>query len=176
MNIVYFDVETKHLAEEVGGWDYIERFGLAVAVTYSTRRGTFVHYTEQTVDGLIDDLLSADLVVGFNILRFDYRVLRPYTQHDLRRLPTLDILVDLTNRLGHRVKLESCARGTLGDAKSGDGKLAVQWFRQGQLQKVIDYCKQDVDIVRRLHEHGRNHRHILIRDPYNGLIHVPVDW
>jgi len=143
MNIVYFDVETKHLADEVGGWDYIERFGLAVAVTYSTRRGTFAHYTEQTVNGLIDDLLDADLVVG----------------------------------LGHRVVLVGCCGGGLvGAAKSGDGTLAVQWFRQGQLQKVIDYCKQDVDIVRRLHEHGRNHRHILIADPFSGLIRVPVDW
>lgn len=56
MNIVYLDLETKYLADEVGGWDYIDRLELAVAVTYSTARGDFAHYTEDTVGALIDEL------------------------------------------------------------------------------------------------------------------------
>ena len=95
MNIVYFDLETKYLADEVGGWDYIDRLELAVAVTYSTARGDFAHYTEDTVGALIEELSQADLVVGFNLLRFDYTVLRPYTECDLCQLPTLDILQHL---------------------------------------------------------------------------------
>jgi len=59
MNIVYLDLETKYLADEVGGWDYIDRLELAVAVTYSTARGGFAHYTEDTVGALIDELSQA---------------------------------------------------------------------------------------------------------------------
>jgi DEAD/DEAH box helicase domain-containing protein len=137
MSIVYFDLETKYLADEVGGWDYIDRLELAVAVTYNTARGGFAHYTEDSVGALIEELSQADLVVGFNLLRFDYTVLRPYTERDLHQLPTLDILQHLYRRLGHRVKLDSCARATLGVNKSADGIQSVQWFRAGHIDKVI---------------------------------------
>ncbi|GIV04617.1 MAG: hypothetical protein KatS3mg016_0192 [Fimbriimonadales bacterium] len=175
MNIVYFDLETKYLAEEVGGWDFIDRMELAVAVTYSTRRGAFAHYTEREVSALIEDLSSADLVVGFNILRFDYTVLRPYTTRDLRQLPSLDILDELYRSLGHRVKLDSCAQATLGAAKSGDGLQAVRWFHEGQIEKVIEYCKQDVDLVRQLHEYGKRHRCIYF-SYYGQRRCVSVNW
>jgi DEAD/DEAH box helicase domain-containing protein len=175
MNIVYFDLETKYLADEVGGWDNIHRLGLAVAVTYSTARGGFAHYTEDSVGALIEELSQADLVVGFNLLRFDYTVLRPYTECDLCQLPTLDILQHLYRRLGHRVKLDSCARATLGVTKSGDGVQSVQWFRAVHIDKVIRYCEQDVDIVRQLHEYGRANKHIYITD---GSLRrrVKVNW
>jgi len=175
MSIVYFDLETKYLADEVGGWNNIHRLGLAVAVTYNTARGDFAHYTEDTVGALINELSQADLVVGFNLLRFDYTVLRPYTTHDLRQLPTLDILRDLEQRLGHRVKLDSCARATLGVTKSGDGVQSVRWFRAGHIDKVIRYCEQDVDIVRQLHEYGRTHKHIYITDGRLRRL-VSVNW
>jgi DEAD/DEAH box helicase domain-containing protein len=175
MNIVYLDLETKYLADEVGGWDYIDRLELAVAVTYSTARGDFAHYTEDTVGALIEELSQANLVVGFNLLRFDYTVLRPYTERDLRQLPTLDILQHLYRRLGHRVKLDSCARATLGVTKSGDGIQSVQWFRAGHIDKVIRYCEQDVDIVRQLHEYGRANKHIYITGGSQRHL-VQVNW
>lgn len=175
MNIVYFDLETKYLADEVGGWDFIDRMELAVAVTYSTQRGSFTHYTEQEVSALIEELSRADLVVGFNILRFDYTVLRPYTTRDLRQLPTLDILHELHRQLGRRVKLDSCAQATLGATKGGDGLQAVRWFREGHIEKVIEYCTQDVDIVRRLHEYGKQHRCIYFSH-YRQRVRVPVNW
>ena len=175
MSIVYFDLKTKYLADAVGGWDYIDRLELAVAVTYNTARGDFAHYTEDTVGALIDELSQANLVVGFNLLRFDYTVLRPYTTHNLHQLPTLDIQQHLYRRLGHRVKLDSCARATLGVTKSGDGIQSVQWFRAGHIDKVICYCEQDVDIVRQLHEYGRANKHIYITD---GSLRrrVKVNW
>lgn len=101
MNIVDFDLETRYLSHEVSGWDNIDQMGLAVAVTYSTARGGFAYYTEDSVSALMDDRARADLVVGFNILRFDYTVLRPYTNRDLSQLPSLDILVELQRHLGH---------------------------------------------------------------------------
>jgi DEAD/DEAH box helicase domain-containing protein len=175
MGIVYFDLETKYLADEVGGWDYIDRLELAVAVTYNTARGGFAHCTEDSVGALIEELSQADLVVGFNLLRFDYTVLRPYTTRDLHQLPTLDILQHLYRRLGHRVKLDSCARATLGVTKSGDGIQSVQWFRAGHIDKVIRYCEQDVDIVRQLHEYGRANKHIYITGGSQRHL-VKVNW
>ena len=47
---------------------------MSVGVTYSTSRGDYRIYSEKTVDDLLTELQRADLVVGFNHLRFDYEV------------------------------------------------------------------------------------------------------
>jgi len=78
-NIVYFDLETQKSAEEVGGWGNINRMGMSIGVTFSTGRGDYTIYGEKQMDALLKDLQRADLVVGFNILRFDYEVLHGYT-------------------------------------------------------------------------------------------------
>src|SRR5687767_2820242 len=74
-NIVYFDLETQKSAEEVGGWHKIRDMRMSVGVTYSTARGEYKIYSEGQVNHLIEELRRADLVVGFNNLRFDYEVL-----------------------------------------------------------------------------------------------------
>jgi hypothetical protein len=71
-NIVYFDLETQKSADEVGGWDKISAMQMSVGVTYSTARGDYRVYDEREVTELINELQRADLVVGFNVLRFDY--------------------------------------------------------------------------------------------------------
>ena len=85
-NTVYFDLETQKSADEVGGWDKISRMRMSVGVTYSTERGDYRIYGEKQVDELIQELRRADLVVGFNNLRFDYEVLHGYTTLDLRQI------------------------------------------------------------------------------------------
>ena len=94
-NIVYFDLETQKSADEVGGWDKIRDLKMSVGVTYSTARAGYRIYQEREVVELIRELQRADLVVGFNVLRFDYEVLHGYTVFDLTQLPSLDMLVEL---------------------------------------------------------------------------------
>jgi DEAD/DEAH box helicase domain-containing protein len=60
-NIVYFDLETQKSAQEVGGWNHIDRMGMSVGVTYSTARGDYAIYGEGQVDDLITELQRADL-------------------------------------------------------------------------------------------------------------------
>jgi DEAD/DEAH box helicase domain-containing protein len=176
MNTVFFDLETQRTFDEVGGRQNLRKLGLAVAVTYSTDSGAFRHYTEDTVAELIEELRSADLVVGFNVLSFDYEVLRAYTDDPLRALPTADLLDHIHRRLGFRVSLDNLAGATLGTSKSADGLQAVEWFRQGQIQKVLDYCQQDVEVTRLLFEYGRTNRHVKYRDQRYRIQTVAVSW
>src|SRR5437867_1424372 len=132
-NLVYFDLETKKSADEVGGWHQISRMGMSVAVTYSTSRAGYHIYAENQVDDLIRELQRADLIVGFNHLRFDFEVLHGYTALDLRHLPTLDLLIDLQSRLQHRLSLDAIAAATFGVQKTGEGMQAIQWYREGKL-------------------------------------------
>ena len=99
-NLVYFDLETRRTANDVGGWDKKRDMGMSIGVTYSTATGEYSIYREETVDGLVDQLRRADLVVGYNILHFDYEVLMGYTVLDLpSQLSTLDLILDVEKSL-----------------------------------------------------------------------------
>ena len=125
-NIVYFDIETQRSADEAGGWDKISLMGMSIGVTYSTGRGDYRIYGEKQVNDLIQELQRADLVVGFNNLRFDYEVLHGYTTLDLRQLPTLDLMIELQNRLQHRLSLDAIAKATFGLEKTAEGMQAIR--------------------------------------------------
>lgn len=149
-NIVCFDIETQRLFSEVGGRRNLDRLGLAVAVTYDSTTDTYEAWQEPQAAGLIEKLRNAGLVVGYNIIGFDYGVLQAYTSEPLHRLPTLDIMYEVARVLPYRPSLASVGQLTLGLGKSGDGLKAVEWFRAGQVDRVIAYCRDDVRLVRSL--------------------------
>jgi len=175
-DIVVFDLETQRLFEDVGGPQHTDRLGLAAAVTYSIRDGRFRHYLEAQVDDLLDQLMSAAVVVGFNCLHFDYRVLEAYTPFDLAQLPTVDMLREIEKQLGFRVSLDRLAQATLGRAKTGDGLQSVRWYRAGKLDQVIAYCQVDVEITRDLFIHGLLQREVWFLDRNGQRTRVPVFW
>jgi len=175
-NIVYFDLETQRSAEEVGGWSHISRMGMSVGVTYNTASGGYRIYAEKHINDLIRELQRADLVVGFNNLRFDYEVLHGYTPLDLRQLPTLDMLADLQNRLQHRLSLDAIAAATFGVQKTAEGMQAIQWFKEGKLLEIAEYCCYDVKITRLVHEYGAAHGQLHYLNRFGKKLSVPVNW
>jgi DEAD/DEAH box helicase domain-containing protein len=174
--IIFFDLETQRTFDEVGGRLNLDRLGLAVAVTCDSCTDEYHAYAEDQAPELVDELASADLVVGFNVLGFDYPVLRPYTEYPLETLPTVDMLREVHLVLGFRLSLQALAEGTLGVGKSADGLQAVRWFRQGELEKVIEYCRRDVEITRRLYEFGRENGHVLYWDRTGQMRKVYIRW
>jgi DEAD/DEAH box helicase domain-containing protein len=175
-NTLYFDLETQKSAEEVGGWDRISRMRMSVGVTYSTARGEYRIYGEKQVDDLVAELQRADLVVGFNNLRFDYEVLHGYTALDLRQLPTLDMLVELQKTLQHRLSLDALAVATLGVEKISEGMQAIRWFKEGRLLEIAEYCCYDVKITRLIHEYGSAHKQLFYKNRFGNRLSVPVGW
>ena len=185
LNIVYFDLETKNLIDaELQKVDlhpmHYRNLGMSVAVTQSTLYGEAV-YTEDKAQSLIHQLLVCDAIVGFNHVKFDYVVLSAYMNDEqikgLYKVKTLDMMIDLEERLGHRVSLDSCVTATLGDQKSASGVQAVEWYQKGEIEKVIEYCKKDVDVTKRLHEFGCQHNYIKFLDKYKVQTRqIYVDW
>lgn len=175
-NIVYFDLETQKSAEEVGGWDKISRMGMSVGVTFSTARAEYRVYGENQVNDLLTELQRADLVVGFNVLRFDYEVLHGYTILDLRQLPTLDMMVDMAGTIQHRLSLDAIAVATFGVEKTAEGMQAIDWFKQGKLFEIAEYCCYDVKLTKLIHEHGVRHRQLHYHNRFGNKLTVPVKW
>lgn len=175
--ILFFDLETQKLAQDVGGWRNTHLMGISVAVIYDSREKAFFSFTEDRVDALLEHLERADLIVGFNIKRFDYSVLGAYTSKDLGELNTFDILEDIHHRLGFRLSLDHLAVETLNHGKSADGLQAVEWFRQGEMEKLTDYCRQDVAVTRDLFMHGLEKGHLIYKTKKEGKrVKLRVDW
>lgn len=175
-NIVYFDLETQKSAEEVGGWNAISKMKMSIGVTFSTATGKYNIYPEEDVGLLIRELQKADLIVGFNTLRFDYEVLHGYTPFDLTQLPSLDILVDVQQVVQRRLSLESLAKATLGLEKTADGMQAIKWFREGKLIEIAEYCCYDVKITKLLHEFGKKYKKVYYVDKFGHRLEIPVNW
>lgn len=175
--LLAFDLETQNSFDDVGGRDNISALKMSVGITYDPDRDSFEVYPEGRVRELIADLLDAQVVVGFNTRKFDYEVLRPYADgRDVSKIKTIDLLEKLQEVLGHRVKLDSCAEATLGTKKSGHGLQAIEWFRQGQVSKLVEYCKDDVKITYQIYEFGQKNGHIFITDRSGGKKKVAVTW
>src|SRR6478735_6979933 len=150
--------------------------GMSIGVTYSTARGGYAIYGEKQVGDLIRELQRADLIVGFNNLRFDYEVLHGYTALDLRQLPTLDMLVELQNQLQHRLSLDSIATATFGVEKTAEGLQAIQWYREGRMMEIAEYCCYDVKLTRLVHEYGVHNRQLHYLNRFGNKLTVQVSW
>jgi DEAD/DEAH box helicase domain-containing protein len=177
MNLVFFDLETQNLFQDVGGRTGIERLRLSCGVTFSTERNDFAVYWERDAQALIEELKQADRVIGFNLIGFDYLVLRPYAPgFNFASLRTLDLLQDIHRTLGFRLSLDSIAEASLGATKSASGLKAVEWFRAGELEKIAEYCKVDVDITRQVYEFGRDNGFVHYRSKLGSKLKVAVNW
>ena len=183
-NIVYFDLETQRSFGDVGGAAHKDKMGVSVAVTYSTARGGYRIYGESTINELVDELVRADLVVGWNHVEFDYPVLQGYTIYDLpAQTVNLDMMLDLQDKLGFRLKLDAAASASLGTGKSADGLDALRWWQEHKktgsnepLMKIAEYCAFDVKVTKCVHEFGVANGHVKYHDRGGHLQEAPVSW
>lgn len=175
--LVYFDLETQRTANDVGGWDRKADMRMSVGVTYNTATHEYRIYSERKVDDLIQELLQADLVIGYNIYNFDYEVLHGYTIIDLKhQLRTLDLMADVEIKIGHRLKLEALANASLGIGKTADGIDAIKWWREKRIMDIAEYCCYDVKITRLVHEFGAKNKELFYHDRFQQKQRVEVAW
>ena len=170
------DIETQRSAKEVGGWHRAAQMKVSCAVLYDSQKDAFFEYVEGQVPALFDKLQELDLVIGFNIKRFDYLVLSAYTDMDFGRIPTLDLLEKVKERLGYRLSLDHLASATLDAGKTADGLDALRWWKEGKMAKILEYCRSDVAITRDLFRFGRENRYVLFRNKAEQTVRLPVDW
>jgi len=182
--VLYFDLETKYSADEVGGWGNIIDMGMSVGVLWDSADEDFHVYLEHQIPQLIDHLRQGDMIVGFNHVDFDHRVLagsettsdrRHQLYLELVALNNFDMLTELKKILGHRLKLDSLARPTLQAGKSADGLQALAWYKEGRIDLIIEYCKQDVEVTRQLFQYAVDKGQLLY-DSRAGIKTVDLNW
>ncbi len=178
-NHIVLDIETKNLFSDVGGKENLTKLLLSIAGVFSYESNSFMTFTENEMPAFENLLKRTDLIIGFNINHFDLPVLQKYLSLDLRKIPTLDIMNEVVNSVGHRVSLDDLLVNTLNKKKSANGLIAVEYWRDGRINELKKYCLDDVGLTKDLYEHGLKNSEIKFtaRDanlPY--VKTIKIDW
>ncbi len=176
---VILDVETKKTFDQVGGY-FPGRLEVSfVGVNVRDRdgeAGEMQSYFEDDLPDLFPLLERADVVIGYNIDGFDMPALAPYYTGDIEAIPTLDIMDRIKDSFGHRIKLDSVAKETLGVGKIGDGLDAIKYYKNGQLDKLEKYCIQDVRVTRDVYDYGIKKGKVKFHNKWGRMIECEVDF
>lgn len=160
---VVLDIETRNTFQEVGAYNP-SLLQISLIGTYFYETDTFETFLVEDLPKLWPRLERADRIVGYNLLGFDYPCMQTYYTGNLSKLPTLDLMVELEKRIGFRLKLDDLAQGTLGIGKSGHGLMAVEFWKKGEIEKLREYCLQDVRVTRDVYDYALQNGHVSYHD------------
>lgn len=163
MRYIVFDIETQNIFSEVGSSDPTA-LDIAVVTVYDSETEKYTTVTIDEIDELWPIIEKADALVGYNSNHFDIPLLNKYYPGDLTQIKSIDILEDIKNSLGRRIRLDSVAQATIGAKKSADGLQAVRWWKEGKIKEIKKYCEQDVKVTKKIFDYAREHGHIKFKD------------
>lgn len=172
---IVLDLETQKSFDDVGGRGKNHLLKISVCGVYFYETNKYVTYEEHELGKLAPLLQTADQIIGFNIKDFDFAVLQPYLNFDIFEIPYLDILEEIEKVLGHRIKLESVAQGTLGTGKSGTGLQAILYWRSGRMDELKKYCLDDVKVTKQVYEYAMKNGKLLYSD-YFSVKEIPITF
>jgi hypothetical protein len=171
MRRITFDIETEGDFHGNGDMSQLE---VTVVGVHDSSTGQLTGYYKEDLPKLWPVLESADILVGYNSDHFDIPILNKYYAGDLTKIKSVDLLKEIKNVLGRRLRLDNVAGATLGKNKTGHGLDAVTWWKQGLKEKVRDYCLEDVNITNELYEYAKKHGHLKYKD-YEGIREIRLD-
>ena len=174
---IILDIETKKTFEEVGGRN-LDKLEVSVVGIYSYELDKFLVFEEHEISDKLEEILkNAKRTIGFNIINFDFPVLIPYLSISVSSLNVLDIMQEIQKTVGHRVSLDSVAYATLGTRKIGNGLDAIRFFREGEMDKLREYCLYDVKLTKEIYEYGKKNGAVSFSSKYgNSNTAVSVKW
>ncbi|OGW79753.1 MAG: hypothetical protein A3G33_01740 [Omnitrophica bacterium RIFCSPLOWO2_12_FULL_44_17] len=175
-NKLVLDLETQRTFDEVGR-ENLHKLKVSVVGVYDYGTDRYQIYGESEIPELEKRMQAAELIIGFNIKRFDMVVLQPYLFASAERFPVLDLMEEIEKVRGHRVSLQSVAQATLGVGKSGHGMDAVHYWREGKMEELKKYCLDDVKITKEVYEYGcANQRIYFVSNRDWKKYEVPIAW
>ena len=173
MRKIVFDIETSNQFSDVGSSDPAA-LDISVVCIHDSETDEYSSYLQDDLPKLWQIIERADMLIGFNSDHFDVPLLNKYYPGDLTHIKSLDLLKEIHKSLGRRIKLDTIAEATLGEKKSGHGLQAIQWWRNGEYQKVIDYCIQDVKVTKEVYDFAVKNGKVQYKD-LGKIKDIPLD-
>lgn len=168
---IVLDIETKNTFQDIGAYNPA-LLSVSLVGVYFYETDTFESFLEEDLPKLWPRLERADRIIGYNQIGFDMPCLQSYYTGELLKLPMLDLMVEIANRLGFRPKLDDVAQATLGVGKTGHGLQAVEFWKKGEIDKLRDYCLQDVKITRDVYEYALSHGEVKFTDRMGKTVNI----
>ncbi len=167
MRKIVFDIETRNIFQDVGSNDPVD-LDISLVGLYDYETNMYYSYVQEEFDALWDMLKKADVLITYNGDHFDIPLLNKYYKKagrgDLTTIHSLDLLKEIKNSYGRRMKLDQIAEGTFGIHKSGNGLEAVAWWREGEIEKIRKYCLDDVKITRDVYEYALKNKKLIFKE------------
>lgn len=173
MRKIVFDIETSNIFQEVGSNNPVD-LSISVVGLYDSESDTYQTFLESEFGKMWPLIERADMLITFNGDHFDIPLLNKYYAGDLTKIKSLDLLKEMQKSAGRRMKLDQIAEGTLGINKSGHGLDAIRWWRDGEIEKVKQYCIDDVRITKDLYEYALKNNKLIFKEGPN-LNEVKLD-
>jgi len=171
MRRITLDIETEGEFRGNGDFGNLE---VTIACIHDSETNEFKSFLKPELPELWPLLERADMIVGYNSEHFDIPILNKYYAGDLSKIRSVDLLKEIKNVLGRRLKLDGVAEATLGKKKSGNGLEAGKWWAEGNIDKVREYCIDDVRLTRDLYEYAKKHGLLKYRD-FDGIRDIKLD-
>jgi DEAD/DEAH box helicase domain-containing protein len=163
MRKIVFDLETKNIFQDVGKNDPT-LLDMSLVGVWDSETNKYTAYLEDELNKLWPIIEKADLLIGYNSDHFDIPLLNKYYPGDLTKIKSVDILKEIKNSIGRRLKLDHIAEGTLGVNKSGHGLQAITWWKQGEIEKIKQYCLDDVKITKKIYDYALKNGKLFYKD------------
>src|SRR3989339_833317 len=173
MRKITFDIETRNTFQDVGS-DKAVDLDISLLCIHDSKTDEYDTFMHDDLDRLWPILEQADILVGYNSDHFDIPLLNKYYPGELSRIKSLDIMREVYETLGRRLKLDAIARGTLGEKKSADGIQSLRWWKAGEIEKVRSYCLKDVEITKKIFDYALANKVIRYKD-LGGMREVKLD-
>ncbi len=160
---IVLDIETQNTFQDVGTYNPA-LLSISVVGCFFYETNTYESFLESELPKLWPRLERSSRVIGFNLFGFDYPCMQRYYAGDFKNIPTIDIMKEIEQRIGFRVKLDNVAHATLGIGKSGTGLMAVEYWKNGEIEKLKEYCLQDVKVTKEIYDHALLERTVQYKD------------
>ncbi len=153
MRKVILDIETRNSFQDIGRAEPA-LLDISVVCIHDSETDSYSSYLQEDLNKLWPIIEKADVLITFNGDHFDIPLLDKYYPGDLTKIKSLDLLKEVRKSLGHRIGLGIIAQGTLNKPKGGHGLEAIEWWRKGEVDKIIKYCLEDVKITKEVYEYA----------------------
>jgi len=189
--MLFYDIETLRGPDEVeGGWTNPYGMGFGTAVVFNDKNNLYSFYGPNDA-GLLLNNLNSEIVVSFNGIKFDNRVLLG-NENKEEYWVDIDLLLEVVkskfkvqsvleaeekygNQLIHdgSIGLNGLSQGTLGLSKTGHGAHAPELIKQRKWAEVFSYNLNDVRLTKMLYKYAKKYNRLI--DGKGNIIKLNLD-
>ncbi len=163
MRKITFDLETQNFFQDVGSNEPTD-LDISIVCIHDSLTDQYSSFLYNELNKLWPILEQADMLITWNGDHFDIPILNKYYPGDITKIKSLDLMKEVQKVLGRRLKLDSVGEATLGKNKTGHGIEAVTWWQNGEIDKLIAYCLEDVKLTKELYDFATREKVLKYKD------------